>query len=652
MEKPVSTGSRLNRLRVIVFTAGPLTPINHVFFNRLVEDPLLEVRAIIVEEYQRLKEPLVFRISRGIREDGWPWLWFKFTSVIGTVIRKTAHCLFELVQRRKLLQESYETLTRESGIPVYHVLDIHSEQGLRLIRSLRPQLGAIVDGPVLHESVITISEYGTLSLRKGEVSEYSGGGPAGYWEVLAGEPSISVTIDYAASEVEAGDVLAKADIPIEECDTLESLQIKADIVGARLYHEAIKTVALGSRQAGLQGTSRRRTFRAPSEFKVWQLQKRLQQEAAKRMPGLRDRPSWGARTRVLAQYLLLLPWLVYLRNLLIKQQRAPICIFFYHVVANRPLNHMCCPLETFVQQIEFLRRYYAVISLDDAVERPRSGRNDEIVTAITFDDGYKANVWAIEYLRYFGIPACFFVSTGHVRDGRAFEHDLRRGFSDAEPMSETEVQRLASQGFVVGSHGVYHEDFGGLDAVTAGWVLWKSGQMVSEVAGRKPKHFSFPKGHVGKNITAETFTVAQQYYPYIYSAFGGYNFPVVNRRHFFRVGTPLDVLDMAMVMNGYTGFRECLAGNGWGLKTDAYLPDWARSSPTFIGPSRVATHSHIFGSTGDEPSLVSCDWIPEEVNGDRLPDQDCHFNAPAGGFQSGDTEGTHKGRKAETGPIL
>src|SRR5438105_1007338 len=577
MDIPVSTDSRPSRLRVIVFTGGPLIPVNHVFFKRLVEDPVLELQAIIVDEYQRLKEPLAFRICQGIREDGWAWLWFRFTSVIDTVIRKTARYLFELVHRRAVLQESYETLTRETGIPVYHVLDIHGEQSLTLIRSLRPQLGAIVGGRILHNSVITIPEYGTLNLRKGKVPECRGGGPAGYREVLAGEPSISVTIDYAASQVDAGDVLAKADIPIEECDTLESLQIKSDIVGARLYHNTIRKVALGFRRGEPHDTWRGHTPPAPSEFKVWRLQKRLQREAAKRMPGLRASPSWGARARVLVQYLLLLPWLVYLRNLLIKQLRAPICIFFYHVVANRPVNHMCCPLETFVQQIELLRRYYAVISLADAVERPRSGKNDKIVAAITFDDGYKDNVWAIQYLQYFGIPACFFVSMGHVRKGRAFEHDLRRGFSHADPMSETEVQRLASQGFVVGSHGIYHEDFGNLDPVTAESVLAMSCQMVTEVAEQKPKHFSFPKGHVGKNITAETFMAAQQYYPYVYSAFGGYNFPVVNRRHFFRVGTPLDVLDLAMVMTGYTRFHERLARHGRGINTDACLPDWARA---------------------------------------------------------------------------
>src|SRR5947208_2544744 len=106
-----------------------------------------------------------------------------------------------------------------------------------------------------------------------------------------------------------------------------------------------------------------------------------------------------------------------------------------------------------------------------------------------------------------GIPAAFFGSIGHVCADRPFEHDLRRGFVEAHPMSETEVRRLAAQGFVVGSHGLYHEDFGTLDTVAAERVLAQSRRMIGEVTGRVPLHFSFPKGQVA-NMPEESITLA------------------------------------------------------------------------------------------------------------------------------------------------
>lgn len=35
------------------------------------------------------------------------------------------------------------------------------------------------------------------------------------------------------------------------------------------------------------------------------------------------------------------------------------------------------------------------------------------------------------------------------------------------------------------------------------------------------------------------------------------------------MGNPLDMLELAMVMDGYTGFRRCIAGDAWGSKRSA-----------------------------------------------------------------------------------
>jgi peptidoglycan/xylan/chitin deacetylase (PgdA/CDA1 family) len=432
----------------------------------------------------------------------------------------------------------------------------------------------IVGTLVLRECVISIPEYGTLSIHKRKLPDYRGAGPVGYWEVLAGEPSIGVTIHYATSQVDAGSVLGAAMIPIEECDTLESLRIKADLTGAQLYHETLKGFALGHRSGVPQDLRQGTTYRSPSELKVWRLEKRLRQRAATLLPCLRMRASRPARLRVLAQYLLLLPLLLSVRARLTRRRQAPLCILFYHLVANRPANHMCLPLEEFVRHVAFLRRYHEIVSLDEAVDRLRSGSSDQVAAAITFDDGYRENVWAIEYLRYFEVPAAFFVSIGHVRDGTPFEHDRRRGFSDATPMSESQVRNLASEGFTVGSHGMYHEDFGTLAPESADEVLRTSRDLIREITGRPCAHFAFPTGQP-PNITPESLALAQKHYRCVYSAYGGYNLPGEDARPFRRIANPTDVLTLAMITDGYTSLRNCYKGNAWGLRRDG-LPSPAK----------------------------------------------------------------------------
>jgi len=558
------------RLRLVVFTSGPLSAVNRVFYERLARDPRLELAGIVVDGYARPRKPLLARIRRGVQQDGWAWLWFKAVVTAEVLGRRAALGLFERLHPAAG-EVSYESLSRDTGIPVHHVPDIHAEEALALVRGLRPQLGVIAGTRILHETVIGIPELGTLNIHKRKVPDYRGGGPVGYWEVLAGESSIGVTIHYATTQVDEGDVMAEASIPIEECDTLASLRIKADLVGAQRYHEAILKVAGGERQGRPQDPRLGRTYRAPSEYRVWRLERKLRQGAMRRMPALGARPGALTRARLLLQYTLLSPLLLSIRGRLARQRRLPVCVLFYHLVSNRPLNHMCLPLEEFVRQVQFLRRYYRLVSLDEAAGRLQEP-GGEIAVAITFDDGYRDNTWAIEFLRYFGLPAAFFVSIGHVRDGSPFEHDLVRGFTEASPMQLADLKRLAADGFVVGSHAIHHENLGALEPAAAERVLAESRRLIGEATGSPPDHFSFPKGQRGTNITAGAFAAATRHYRHVYSAYGGYNFPGQAVRHMVRLGNPADVLDLAATLDGYTGLRQCLAGNAWGLKSAALAP--------------------------------------------------------------------------------
>src|SRR5207237_3503022 len=109
-------------------------------------------------------------------------------------------------------------------------------------------------------------------------------------------------------------VVAESAIPIEEGDTLESLRLKADIRGATLYHDSIRRIACGERFGKPQHGSRANTFRAPSEYKVWTLQRQLSRRAG------RPATSLVARTRVALEFALLLPWLQHVKRRLLRER--------------------------------------------------------------------------------------------------------------------------------------------------------------------------------------------------------------------------------------------------------------------------------------------------------------------------------------------
>ncbi|MEI5604443.1 polysaccharide deacetylase family protein, partial [Streptomyces brasiliscabiei] len=80
-------------------------------------------------------------------------------------------------------------------------------------------------------------------------------------------------------------------------------------------------------------------------------------------------------------------------------------------------------------------------------------------------------------------------------------------------------------GFTIGSHGVYHENFGSLSPAAADDILRRSRDWIEEACGKAPQHFAFPKGQRGKNITEETLALALKYYRCVFSAYGAHCFP-------------------------------------------------------------------------------------------------------------------------------
>ena len=74
-------------------------------------------------------------------------------------------------------------------------------------------------------------------------------------------------------------------------------------------------------------------------------------------------------------------------------------------------------------------------------------------------------------------------------------------------------------------------------------------------------------------------------------------------------------------------------------------------STDFDAPSEVDQSSLTFGRAGDEDSLALCTKSAEDVNGDGLLDQVCHFNTQDTGFRCGDTEGILRGQTVDGVPI-
>jgi hypothetical protein len=80
------------------------------------------------------------------------------------------------------------------------------------------------------------------------------------------------------------------------------------------------------------------------------------------------------------------------------------------------------------------------------------------------------------------------------------------------------------------------------------------------------------------------------------------------------------------------------------LKSKGKIPVAILSTTIFNASTQVDKTSLTFGRTGDEMSLAHCNNTTEDVNGDGLFDQVCHFYTQLTGFVLGSTAGVLKGK--------
>lgn len=208
------------------------------------------------------------------------------------------------------------------------------------------------------------------------------------------------------------------------------------------------------------------------------------------------------------------------------QSREPVQILFYHRVADEHPNAWTIGTRAFARQIEWLRRRFDIVSLEEAQSRIAAGHNDRPTACITFDDGYADNRRsAIPLLLKHAIPFTYFVSTNHVLGGEHFPHDVEAGQAlDVNTLAD--LRDLAAAGVEIGAHTRSHAS---LDATLSFEETFDelvgSKRELETAVGCKVRYFAFPYGKQ-ENLSANAFHIAYEAgFNGVCSAYGGYNFP-------------------------------------------------------------------------------------------------------------------------------
>jgi peptidoglycan/xylan/chitin deacetylase (PgdA/CDA1 family) len=555
------TPSAISPLKVTIFAGAPPAAVIRLVERMLAEAPEARVCGVLYERRRAqslprrvrsflgsLRDPafgpyVAHRIYQGFQD--------RLTHVADALLRAAHGCPRDPNGALEPSIEDLQAFCAARSIPFLDTHDVHSVEALAFVRAQDPGLGLVYGTRILRPALFELPTQGSINIHQRKVPEYRGGGPIGLWELLDGETEIGVTVHRVVQQVDAGPVLESTTIPIQEFDSLQSLALKAHVVGNDLLVRSVRRFATGTvveepqRGAG-------RTFKSPSPQRLYQLVKRLR----------KTRPTWSSSPtrpafKLLARSFLLLPYAV-VRNRRRRSGRSfPVVILYHHLVADRSHTDGITT-DAYAAHVSFLRKHYRIVSLSQAVELLRSGHVDVPTVVLTLDDGYADNFLGLRAIvEQSGVPVALFVSTEQVRQRREFAHDVSANLRGFFPLTPDQVAYMNQNGFEIGSHTQSHFDCGSSDFAALRREIVESKADLEAWLQEPQRFFAFPWGQPA-NMSAAAVEIAHTTYPYVLSAFGGHNVPNADTRwwHLRRCPHPNNMWELELQVQSLLELRE------------------------------------------------------------------------------------------------
>lgn len=546
--------------RVAIFTSQPPKQVWQLIRKVTKELPHVQVVGVL-HETSRAK-PLPQRISSLIRNLRRPAFWPYFLSRIGaafmSVWRRYVDGLIWIWHGAPTIPlapsqsswEQMESALRDLDGALCVTSDIHSADALKFVRGLDADLAVVYGTRILKPELFEIPREGSINLHQRKVPQYRGGGPIGLWELLENEPEIGVTVHRVAAQVDTGNVIRETTIPIHEYDTLQSLGLKADVVSLDLLTQAIADFAGGVVNERPQGAGGK-TYKNPSPWKLRQLLQSLSRKRSRYAPKLTRSPA-----KLFLRLLKFGP-VVLVRNWRCRwKKQYPLVILYHHVITDRP-HTMGLPTDEFVRHLEYLAKHYQIFSIEEAIKQCETGQLSAPTVVLTFDDGYADNFLNVRAAaqRVHSL-ATFFVCTANIETRVGFPHDRLAGDVGFEPLTWSELERFADEGYTIASHTRTHFNCGSSDEAALAAEILQSRAELEAGLKRPIRYFSFPWGRK-PNMSPEAVSIASGGYDAIFSACNGANLPLAKKPngHYLRCVHPTSVLELELTLQSILEIR-------------------------------------------------------------------------------------------------
>jgi methionyl-tRNA formyltransferase len=144
----------------------------------------------------------------------------------------------------QLQQSAVKQYAIEHGLFILQPEKLKSPDFLEQLKNLHADLQIVVAFRMLPELVWNMPPMGTVNLHGSLLPQYRGAAPIN-WAIIHGEKFTGVTTFKLQHEIDTGDILLTATIPIGEQETAGELHDKMKEIGAELLLETVKGLSAG-----------------------------------------------------------------------------------------------------------------------------------------------------------------------------------------------------------------------------------------------------------------------------------------------------------------------------------------------------------------------------------------------------------------------
>ena len=146
----------------------------------------------------------------------------------------------------KLVPCAVKQTALAAGLPVYQPEKLRDGTALETLRSLAPDLIAVVAyGRILPDDILTLPKYGCVNVHGSLLPKYRGSAPI-QRAVLSGDAVTGVTTMYLSSGMDEGDMIYTDETAIGETETSGELFDRLAPMGAALLVRTVRAIEAGT----------------------------------------------------------------------------------------------------------------------------------------------------------------------------------------------------------------------------------------------------------------------------------------------------------------------------------------------------------------------------------------------------------------------